>query len=382
MPIHMNTPRLLPPCILVLMLSGAAANAQQARTIETRSGPVQVEVLAQSLQNPWGMAFLDKERMLVTERPGRLRIVTLKGEISAPLKGVPQVFARGQGGLLDVALSPDFSKDRLVYLSFAEPGPNSTAGTALARGRLNANEDTLEDTAILFRQQPKVDGSQHFGSRIAFSRDGYVFVTTGDRGKMTPAQDPSTHIGAVVRIARDGSAPKDNPFIGKAGARSELWSHGHRNIQGAAIHPQTGALWLHEMGPRGGDEVNIARAGKNYGWPLVSWGDHYDGRDIPDPPTRPEFEGSLHVWKPSIAPSGMAFYAGALFPDWRGSLLAGALVGQGIVRLTLEGERVTGEERIRLGARIRDVKIGPDSAVYALTDEGNGKLLRLSPAAK
>ena len=316
------------------------------------------------------------------QRPGRLRIVTLKGEISAPLKGVPQVFARGQGGLLDVALSPDFSKDRLVYLSFAEPGPNSTAGTALARGRLNANEDTLEDTAILFRQQPKVDGSQHFGSRIAFSRDGYVFVTTGDRGKMTPAQDPSTHIGAVVRIARDGSAPKDNPFIGKAGARSELWSHGHRNIQGAAIHPQTGALWLHEMGPRGGDEVNIARAGKNYGWPLVSWGDHYDGRDIPDPPTRPEFEGSLHVWKPSIAPSGMAFYAGALFPDWRGSLLAGALVGQGIVRLTLEGERVTGEERIRLGARIRDVKIGPDSAVYALTDEGNGKLLRLSPAAK
>jgi len=364
------------------MLSGAAANAQQARTIETRSGPVQVEVLAQSLQNPWGMAFLDKERLLVTERPGRLRIVTLKGEISAPLKGVPQVFARGQGGLLDVALSPDFSKYRLVYLSFAEPGPNSTAGTALARGRLNANEDTLEDTAILFRQQPKVDGSQHFGSRIAFSRDGYVFVTTGDRGKMTPAQDPSTHIGAVVRIARDGSAPKDNPFIGKAGARSELWSHGHRNIQGAAIHPQTGALWLHEMGPRGGDEVNIARAGKNYGWPLVSWGDHYDGRDIPDPPTRPEFEGSLHVWKPSIAPSGMAFYAGALFPDWRGSLLAGALVGQGIVRLTLEGERVTGEERIRLGARIRDVKIGPDSAVYALTDEGNGKLLRLSPAAK
>lgn len=382
MPIHMNTPRLLSPCILVLVLSGAAANAQQARTIETRSGPVQVEVLAQSLQNPWGMAFLDKERMLVTERPGRLRIVTLTGEISAPLKGVPQVFARGQGGLLDVALSPDFAKDRLVYLTFAEPGPNATAGTALARGRLNANADALEDTAVLFRQQPKVDGSQHFGSRIAFSRDGYVFVTTGDRGKMTPAQDPSTHIGAVVRIARDGSAPKGNPFIGKPGAQPELWSHGHRNIQGAAIHPQTGALWLHEMGPRGGDEVNIAKAGKNYGWPLVSWGDHYDGRDIPDPPTRPEFEGSLHVWKPSIAPSGMAFYAGALFPDWRGSLLAGALVGQGVVRLTLEGERVTGEERIRLGARIRDVKIGPDGAVYALTDEGNGKLLRLSPAAK
>lgn len=379
MPIHMNTPRLLSACILVLALSGAAANAQQARTIETRSGPVQMDVLAQGLQNPWGMAFLDKDRLLVTERPGRLRIVTLTGEISQPLKGVPQVFARGQGGLLDVALSPDFSKDRLVYLTFAEPGPNSTAGTALARGRLSANADALEDTAVLFRQQPKVDGSQHFGSRIAFSRDGYVFVTTGDRGKMTPAQDTSTHIGAVVRIARDGSAPKNNPFIGKPGVQPELWSHGHRNIQGAAIHPQTGALWLHEMGPRGGDEVNIARAGKNYGWPLVSWGDHYNGRDIPDPPTRPEFEGSLHVWTPSIAPSGMAFYAGALFPDWRGSMLSGALVGQGIVRLTLEGERVTGEERIRLGARIRDVKIGPDGAVYALTDEGNGKLIRLSP---
>lgn len=376
---NINLPRSLTACMIAFLLSAPAASAQQARTIETRSGPVQVEVLAQSLQNPWGMAFLDKERLLVTERPGRLRVVSLTGEISQPLKGVPQVFARGQGGLLDVALSPDFAKDRLVYLTFAEPGPNSTAGTALARGRLSANAEALEDTAVLFRQSPKVDGSQHFGSRIAFSRDGYVFVTTGDRGKMASAQDSSTHIGAVVRIARDGSAPKGNPFIGKPGAQPELWSHGHRNIQGAAIHPQTCALWLHEMGPRGGDEVNIAKAGKNYGWPLVSWGDHYDGRSIPDPPTRPEFEGSLHVWKPSIAPSGMAFYTGALFPDWRGSLLAGALVGQGIVRLTLDGERVTGEERIRLGARIRDVKIGPDGAVYALTDEGNGKLLRMSP---
>lgn len=375
-------PLLIKPFVLALSLYAGAASAQQARTIETRSGPVRVEIIAQSLQNPWGMAFLDKERMLVTERPGRLRIVTLEGEVSQPLKGVPQVFARGQGGLLDVALSPDFASDRLVYLTFSEPGPNATAGTALARGRLNANADALEETAILFRQQPKVDGGQHFGSRIAFSREGHVFVTTGDRGKMAPAQDAATHIGAVVRIARDGSAPKDNPFIGKAGARPELWSHGHRNIQGAAIHPQTGALWLHEMGPRGGDEVNIARAGKNYGWPLVSWGDHYDGGDIPDPPTRPEFEGSVYVWKPSIAPSGMAFYAGALFPDWRGSLLAGALVGQAIVRLTLDGERVTSEERIRLGARIRDVEIGPDGAVYALTDEGNGKLMRLSPAAK
>lgn len=369
-------------CAIALTLLASAASARQARTIETRSGPVQVEVLAQGLQNPWGMAFLDKERMLVTERPGALRVVTLTGEISQPLKGVPKVFARGQGGLLDVALSPDFPKDRLVYLTFAEPGPNSTAGTALARGRLSANADALEETAILFRQTPKVDGSQHFGSRIAFSRDGHVFVTLGDRAKMAPAQDSSTHIGAVVRIARDGSAPKDNPFIGKPGARPELWSHGHRNIQGAAIHPQSGALWLHEMGPRGGDEVNIARAGKNYGWPLVSWGDHYDGGDIPDPPTRPEFEGSAYVWKPSIAPSGMAFYTQALFPDWRGSLLAGALVGQSLVRLSLDGERVTSEERIRLGARIRDVKIGPEGAVYALTDEGNGKLLRLSPASK
>ncbi len=362
---------------LAALWSGPALS--QTTTVSSQSGPVRVEVVTDDLTHPWGMTFLPDGRMLVTERPGRLRLVGTDGALSAPLSGVPRVYASGQGGLLDVALSPSFEKDRFVYLSFSEPGEGG-ASTAVARGRLNDAASALENVETIFRQMPKVSGGRHFGSRLAFARDGRIFVTTGDRGSDDAAQDLSNHIGTVVRIEADGSVPADNPFVGRAGARPEIWSYGHRNGQGAAIHPQTGALWQHEQGPRGGDEINIAEAGKNYGWPLVSWGSQYSGRPIPDPSTRPELTDAIYHWTPVIAASGMAFYTHDLFPGWRGSLLAGGLVARAVVRLTLQGDKVVGEERIALGARIRDVRQGPDGKVYALTDESDGKLLRLSPA--
>jgi aldose sugar dehydrogenase len=349
----------------------------QDRIVRAPSGQVRVETIARGLVHPWGLAFLPDGQMLVTERPGRLRLVSRDGGVSAPLTGVPRVFARGQGGLLDVALAPDFTSSRWVYLSYAEPGGGG-AGTAVARGRLGPAG--LQDVQVIFRQVPKVDGANHFGSRLMLSRDGRLFVTLGDRFKFNPAQDLASHLGKIVRINPDGSVPADNPYARSQGARPEIWSYGHRNVQGAALHPSTGVLWVHEMGPRGGDELTIAQAGRNYGWPLVSWGRHYDGRAIPSPSTRPDLAGSLRQWTPVIAPSGMTFYTGSLFPAWRGSLLIGGLVARGVVRLTLQGQQVTGEERIALGQRIRDVRQGPDGAVYVLTDEASGEILRLSPA--
>lgn len=361
-----------------LGLAACGVDAQE-RVVETESGPVRVETLASGLEHPWGMAFLPDGRMLVTERAGRLRIVARDGQVSEPVAGVPQVFAQGQGGLLDVALDPAFEENRLVYLSYAEPGPGGAASTAVARGRL-AEGARLEGVEVIFRQEPKVTGPNHFGSRLAFAPDGTLFVTTGERYQFEPAQDPSDHLGTVVRINPDGSVPPDNPFVDDPDARPEIWSYGHRNIQGAAIHPETGALWINEHGPRGGDEINIPEPGRNYGWPLVSWGDHYSGEPIPDPPTRPELAQSIHQWTPVIAASGMAFYTGDLFEDWRGDLLNGGLVSKGIVRLELDGQRVAGEERIPLDARIRAVAQGPDGAVYALTDQDDGDVLRLTPA--
>jgi glucose/arabinose dehydrogenase len=364
---------------LALVASAMGAHAQESRVVQTQTGPLSVETIARGLENPWGLAFLPDGRMLVTEKTGRLRIVSRNGQISKPIANVPRVAARGQGGLLDVALSPGFARDQTVFLSYSEPGQGGQAGTALARARL-ANDAELSDVRVIFQQTPKVDGGQHFGSRIAFARDGAIFLTTGDRGKLEPSQDVSGTIGVVVRLNGDGSPIKDNPFVGQAGARPEIFSYGHRNIQGAAIHPRTGALWVHEMGPRGGDEVNVVGAGRNYGWPLVSWGSHYSGVAIAKPSTRPDLADAIHQWTPSIAPSGMAFYEAALIPNWRGSLLVGALAGRMIVRVSLDGEKVTGEERISLGARIRDVRVGPDGAVYVITDESNGRILRLAPA--
>ncbi len=361
----------------VLLTLLIAVQAVQARTIETRSGPVRVETVAEGLEHPWGLAFLPDGRMLVTERPGRLRIASPDGALSEPISGLPPVFSRGQGGLLDVALDPDFKSNRLVYFSFAEPGRGG-ASTAVARGRLEGKE--LKSVEVIFRQEPKVRGRSHFGSRLVFSPEGKLFVTMGERFKFDPAQDLSNHLGNIVRIQPDGSVPQDNPFVGRPGARSEIWSYGHRNVQAAAIHPETGELWEIEHGPRGGDELNIAKAGRNFGWPLVSWGRHYDGRDIPDPPTRPDLAQSIYQWTPVIAPSGMTFYTGDRFPEWRGNILVGGLVAEAIVRLRQDAQTATEEERIGLGARVRDVVQGPNGAIYALTDEDDGKILRLTPA--
>jgi len=341
----------------------------------TKAGTIKVETVATGLSHPWGLAFLPDGRMLVTERSGTLRLVSKDGKLSPPLSGVPKVVAMGQGGLLDMAIDPDFKSNNLVYLTYSEPGEGG-ASTAVARGRLG--ESGLDGVAVIFRQEPKVQGGNHFGSRLAFSPDGKLFITLGELFTFAPAQDLTNDLGKIVRINPDGSVPKDNPFVGRKDARPEIWSYGHRNPQGAAIHPETGKLWETEFGPRGGDELNIPQPGANYGWPVVSWGNHYTGEDIPDPPTHPEFADAIYHWNPVISPSGITFYTADAIPAWKGNLLIAGLSEQAIVRLTLDGGKVVGEERIPMGARIRDVVQGPDGAVYALTDEGNGKILRLT----
>ena len=351
------------------------AGMSEVRTLSTEAGLIKVEAVATGLSHPWGLAFLPDGRMLVTERRGTLRIVSKDGAISQPLSGVPTVFASGQGGLLDVAIDPDFKSNGLVYLTYAEPGEGG-ASTAAARGKLG--ETGLEDVKVIFSQEPKVGGGNHFGSRLAFAPDGTLFITLGERFTFETAQDLSKDLGKIVRINPDGSIPKDNPFVGRHDARPEIWSYGHRNAQGAAIHPKTGKLWETELGPLGGDELNIPEAGKDYGWPVVSWGIHYDGRPIPEPPTHPEFADAIYHWTPVISPSGITFYTADAIPAWRGDLLIAGLSSAAIVRLTLDGEKVAAEERIPMGARIRDVVQGPDGAVYALTDEDDGKILRLT----
>jgi glucose/arabinose dehydrogenase len=358
---------------MVTLLSGACS--AEDRVVDTETGKVKVETLATGLEHPWGLALMPDGRVLVTERAGRLRILAKDGTLSDPLNGVPAVVAKGQGGLLDVALDPDFTQNKLVYLSYAEPGEGG-AGTAVARGRLG--DAGLEDVQVIFRQTPKVSGGNHFGGRLAFTPDGKLFVTLGERFKFEPAQDLTSHLGKIVRINPDGSVPPDNPFIGQKDAQPEIWSYGHRNVQGAAINPETGKLWETEFGPRGGDELNILAPGANYGWPVVSWGKHYDGEDIPDPPTHPEFADAIRHWTPVISPSGIAFYTADAIPGWKGNLLIGGLSSKAIIRLSLDGETVTDEERIPMGARIRDVAQGPDGAVYALTDKKNGEVLRLT----
>jgi glucose/arabinose dehydrogenase len=317
--------------------------------------------------------------MLVTERPGRLRVVDRNGRVSAPLGGVPKVAAAGQGGLLDVALDPRFADNRLVYLSYAEPGPGG-AGTAVARGRLA--DDRLDDVHVVYQQQPKAETSAHFGSRLVFARDGTLFVTQGDRNKLREAvQDLTTDIGKVVRIRTDGGIPADNPLVGRKDARPEIWSWGHRNIQGAALNPATGELWTHEHGPRGGDEINITRAGRNYGWPVITYGREYFGPAIGEGTAKAGMEQPLHYWVPSIGPSGMAFHDGRAHPQWKGQLFVGALAAKQLVRLEVGDDgRVRREERLAIGERVRDVREGPDGALYLLTDENPGRLLRVVPA--
>lgn len=364
---------------LALAFGFPGPGAGKDRVIETKEAALKVQKVAGDFEFPWGLAFLPDGRMLVTERAGRLRIVGKDGAVSEPVRGVPDVLADGQGGLLDVAIDPDFDENRLVYLSYAESGEGG-AGTAVARGKLG--ESGLENVEVIWRQTPKVEGRPlHFGSRLVFAPDGKLFITTGDRFKFDPAQDLSTTVGKIVRINPDGSVPEDNPFAGQEGKLPEIYSYGHRHVQGAAIHPETGKLWETEFGPLGGDELNIVEAGKNYGWPVVSWGKHYDGKEIPDPPTHPEFTDAVKHWTPVISPSGTTFYTGDAIPAWKGNLLIGGLTAQGIVRLTLDGDKVVDEERIPLKNRIRNVVQGPDGAVYVLTDKSDGKILRLSPAS-
>ncbi|MDM8349400.1 PQQ-dependent sugar dehydrogenase [Pseudomonas sp. sp1636] len=357
--------------------------AAQTREFPSEQGTLQVKQLVAGLEHPWSMAFLpDRHGLLVSERPGRLRLISLQGELSEPLAGVPAVYARGQGGLLDVALSPDFARDRLVYLSYAEAGDGEYAGTAVGRGRLSPDQRKLQGFEVIFRQLPKLSSGLHFGSRLVFDRDGYLFIALGENNQRSTAQDLDKLQGKVVRLHPDGKVPHDNPFVGQPGARAEIWSYGHRNQQGAALNPWTGQLWTHEHGPRGGDEINIPQAGKNYGWPLATHGLNYSFLPIPEArgKTVAGTEPPHYVWGKSPAISGMAFYDGERFPAWRGNLFIGALAGQALIRLELRGDRVVHEERLleQLGARIRDVRQGPDGYLYVLTDAGNGQLLRLA----
>jgi aldose sugar dehydrogenase len=359
----------------------ALGQAPKSPTPASMNGAVRVETVAKGLERPWALAFLPDGRILVTERPGRLRIVERDGRVSKPLDNVPRVLARGQGGLLDVALDPHFSENRFVYLSYAEPGEGSTAGTAVARGRLA--EGKLEDVQVIYRQQPKVEGGNHFGSRLVFARDGTLFVTQGDRfAYRERAQDLSSGLGKIVRINSDGSVPKDNPFVGRTGARPEIWSYGHRNVQSAALHPETGQLWTVEHGARGGDELNHPEAGKNYGWPVITYGVDYSGAKIGEGTAKPGMEQPVYYWDPVIAPSGMAFYTGDVFQNWKGSILIGSLTPGLLVRLSLKEGQVAREERYLgdLRERIRDVRQGPDGFIYILTDSPDGRLLRVRPA--
>lgn len=363
---------------LALMVQLAVAQeAPRSPTPAAVKLAARVTDVARGLEHPWGLAFLPDSRLLVTERPGRLRLVT-NGQLSEPLAGVPAVYARGQGGLLDVALGPGFAQDRLVYLSFSEPGEGG-AGTAVARGRLG--ERGLEGTHVIWRQQPKVDGPNHWGSRLVFRPDGTLFVTLGERyAYRERAQDLSVTLGKIVRINPDGTVPRDNPFVGRDGVRPEIWSYGHRNIQAAALDAR-GQLWTVEHGARGGDELNNPQPGKNYGWPVITYGVDYSGARIGIGTAHPGMEQPVYYWDPVIAPSGAAFYTGTAFPEWRGDLLVGSLRPGALVRLRIDSGRVIQEERYLgdLGERIRDVRQGPDGAIYLLTDSPRGRILRLDP---
>ena len=406
--------RLAPMLIAVIALaacgnSGAQTAAVQGGPLETAApngadqkpafpgqtrAPLQklgvafdVVTVASGLEKPWGLTFLPDGRMLVTEQPGRLRIVTADGKVSAPVAGVPGVEYRGQGGLLDVALSPGFATDHLVYLSYAEGGPDNTNGTAAGRGRLveDGAGARIEGFTRIYQQQPKLDSRLHFGSRFVFMPDGNLFITQGERsiipGRMQ-AQKMDSLLGKLVRIAPDGAIPADNPYVGKTGVDPHIWSHGHRNIQGAALNPADGKLWTIEYGAKGGDEINRPEAGKDYGWPTITYGTEYSGAKIGEGITQKAgMEQPLHYWDPTSAPSGLAFYNADLFPEWKGSLFFGSHNPKYVGRLSLNGTRVTGEERLLedFGAQIRDVRVGPDGAIYLLADDPGGRVLKLVP---
>jgi glucose/arabinose dehydrogenase len=355
-------------------------------SFESSAGALEIETVASGLVTPWSLAFLPDGRMLVTERPGRLRVVTRNGQLSPPVTGVPEVWATGQGGLHDVALDKDFARNGTLYLCYAERTGNG-GRTSVARGKLNDGErPRLSEVKVIFRQEGPLSSGYHYGCRIAQGADGNLFVALGDHfSPRDEAQNLGNHIGKIVRITPDGAAPGDNPFVGRDGAKPEIWSYGHRNVQSLALHPTSGKLWEIEHGPRGGDEVNIAEKGKNYGWPVIGYGVDYSGAKIHEGTHRDGMEQPIKYWVPSIAPCGMAFYTADMFPKWRGSLFTGSINSvKGIVRLSLDGEKVTGEERLlqNLNEQIRDVRQGPDGALWLLTDNSAGRILRVTPATK
>ena len=368
-------------CLLMVVTATAAAQTPR------------FEVVAKGLEHPWAVAFLGDGRMLVTERPGRLRVVAANGTLGEPVQGLPTIDARGQGGLLDVVVDSAFRQNRTLYFCFSEPAPSGQSAqsgnsTALARAKLSDDARSLEAVQVIFRQVPKFSSSAHFGCRIVEALkngqpDGTLFLTLGERfSRMHDAQTLDNHHGKIVRVGKDGSVPKDNPFVNTPGAKPEIWSYGHRNPQGAALAPD-GTLWMHEHGPQGGDEINLPQAGKNYGWPVISYGENYGGGKIGDGITaKAGMEQPLHYWVPSIAPSGMAFVTSDAYGSgWRGNLLVGSLKFQYLNRIVLEGKKVVREEKLLtdLNQRIRDVRQGPDGLIYVLTDASNGQLIRLLP---
>lgn len=395
--------------LLFTFITPAYSQTTPPDVVSSSAGNIRIERLA-TLELPWGMALLPDGRLLITEKPGRLRIWA-NGKLSEPVQGVPKVVYRGtpseQGGLLDVEIDPDFARNNLVYLSYSEAAEQQPAdaretgdprfgsldtsdtivrGGAVARGRLDGNQ--LRDVQVIWRQVPKTIGRGHFGNRIVFARDGNardgkLFITSGERMRFDPAQSLASNLGKVVRINSDGSIPNDNPFVGKTDALGDIWSYGHRNMLSVAIEPTNGRLWVVEMGPLGGDELNLVERGKNYGWPVVSNGDNYNNSPIPDHPSHKEFQNPVRSWTPVISPSGAFFYTGSLFPGWRGSLLAGGLSSQALVRLTLNAAgTIDMEERIDMKRRIRDLIQAPDGAILVIVDDKSGDLLRLTPSGE
>lgn len=386
MPTRMSrlfNPKVAQAAVVALVLAACGSAVPDGPSMAAAN--LKVETVAEGLEQPWGLAFLPDGRMLVTEKAGRLRIVAKDGSLSQPVSGVPAVDDRRQGGLLDVTLDPNFAENRLIYFSYAEPRGEETNGTTVARAKLveQGSAPRLEGLQIIFRQMPAIKSRAHFGSRLVFAPDGTLFVTLGDRySEKDKAQVLDNHIGKLVRINADGSVPKDNPFVGKEGAKPEIWSYGHRNVQGAAINPQTGRIWTVEHGAKGGDEINIPEAGKNYGWPVITYGVDYSGEKIGTGTRKEGMEQPVHYWDPSIAPSGMVFYTGDLFPEWKGDVFVGGLASQILAHVDVEGNKVTGWKPLLgdFGERIRDVVQGPDGALYLLTDNMEGRIVRVVPA--
>ncbi|AXO87960.1 PQQ-dependent sugar dehydrogenase [Pseudomonas parafulva] len=376
------TPRTWMTTLAAAALFPLLAQAAAEQRLPSEEGELTVSTVADGLNHPWALAFLPGGKdMLITEQPGNLRIVNAEGKVGPPLSGVPKVWAQGQGGLLDVALSPEFAKDRTVYLSYAEEGADGKAGTAVGRGQLSQDRSRLENFNVIFRQQPKLSVGNHFGSRLVFDRDGYLFIALGENNQRSTAQDLDKLQGKLVRILPDGEVPQDNPFVGQKNVRPEIWSFGHRNQQGAALNPWTGQLWTHEHGPRGGDEINIPQPGKNYGWPIATHGIDYSLLPIPEAKGKhvDGMEDPHHVWEKSPGISGMAFYDSPTFKAWDHNLFIGALATEELIRLQLDGDNVVHEERLlgELKARIRDVRVGPDGYLYVLTDAQDGALLKV-----